>query len=79
MRQHADSPTGTEQCFPLGSKIEVKEIVMTTGGGTNTAVTFGRQGFKTACVGVVGNDVIGEEVLAELKKKNYANFSEARR
>ena len=70
LRQHADSPTGTEQCFPLGSKIEVKEIVMTTGGGgTNTAVTFGRQGFKTACVGVVGNDVIGEEVLAELKKE----------
>lgn len=70
LRKHADSPTGVEQCFPLGEKIGVKEIVITTGGGgTNAAVTFGRQGFKTACVGVVGNDMAGEEILAELKKE----------
>lgn len=69
-RKHADSPTGVEQCFPLGSKLEIKEIVLTTGGGgTNSAVTFGRQGFKTACVGVVGEDMAGEEILAELKKE----------
>lgn len=70
LRKHEDSPTGMEQCFPLGSKIEIKEIVFTTGGGgTNAAVTFGRQGWKTACVGVVGNDMIGQEVLTELKKE----------
>lgn len=70
LRKHEDSPTGIEQCFPLGSKIEVKEIVFTTGGGgTNAAVTFGRQGFKIACVGVVGSDTAGEEILAELKKE----------
>ena len=70
MRKHTDSPTGAEQCFPLGSKIEIKEIVFTTGGGgTNAAVTFGRQGFKAACVGVVGSDIVGKEILAELKKE----------
>lgn len=70
LRKHADSPTGTEQCFPLGSKIAVKEIVLATGGGgTNAAITFGRQGFKTACVGVVGNDMVGKEILEELKKE----------
>ncbi len=70
VRKHADSPTGIEQCFSLGSKLEIKEITFTTGGGgTNAAVTFGRQGFKTACVGVVGKDMEGKEILSELKKE----------
>ena len=70
LRKHADSPTGVEQCFPLGSKIEIKKIVFTTGGGgTNAAVTFGRQEFKTACVGVIGDDFAGEEILRELKEE----------
>lgn len=69
-RKHADSPTGIEQCFPLGSKLAVKEVIFTTGGGgTNSAVTFGRQGFKTACVGVIGNDMIGKEIIKELEKE----------
>lgn len=68
LRKHPDSPTGVEQCFPYGSKIEIKEMVFTSGGGgTNAAVTFGRQGFKTACVGVLGEDMEGDEVLKELK------------
>ncbi len=70
LRKHADSPTGVEQCFPLGSKIEIKEIVFTTGGGgTNAAVTFRRQGFKTGCVGIVGDDAVGKEIVDELKKE----------
>lgn len=70
VRKHSDSPTGIEQCFPLGSKIEVEELVFTTGGGgTNSAVTFARQGLKTACVGVIGNDFNGQEILRELKKE----------
>lgn len=70
LRKHADSPTDMEQCFPLGSKVEVKEIILTTGGGgTNAAVTFGRQGLKTACIGVIGNDMIGEEIIKELEKE----------
>ncbi len=70
LRKHADSPTGVEQCFPLGSKIEIKKIVFTTGGGgTNAAVTFGRQGFKTACIGVIGSDAAGKEIIEELEKE----------
>src|SRR3989344_7429867 len=69
-RKHADSTTGLEQCFSLGSKIEIKEMVFTTGGGgTNAAVTFARQGFKTANVGVVGRDFNGRAILEELKKE----------
>ncbi|MBI2676818.1 MAG: carbohydrate kinase family protein [Candidatus Yanofskybacteria bacterium] len=70
LRKHEDSPSGVEQCFPLGSKIEVKEITFTTGGGgTNAAVTFARQGLKTACIGSVADDINGKEILEELKKE----------
>lgn len=75
IRKHADSPTGIEQCFPLGAKIEVKEVVFTTGGGgTNAAVTFSRQGLKTGCVGVVGNDFNGKEIIKELNREKVKLF-----
>src|SRR3989344_3705903 len=70
LRKHADSPTGVEQCFSLGSKIEVKEMVFTTGGGgTNAAVSFARQGLETANIGVIGRDFNGRAILEELKKE----------
>src|SRR3989344_2988917 len=66
----AEFSTGKALCFPLGSKIEIKKIVFTSGGGgTNAAVTFARQGLSTACVGVVGNDLNGQEVVNELSKE----------
>ena len=75
IRKHNDSPTGVEQCFPLGAKIEVKEVVFTTGGGgTNTAVTFSRQGLKTGCVGVGTNDFNGKGVIKELKQEKVKQF-----
>ncbi len=75
IRKHADSPTGVEQCFPLGAKIPIKELVFTTGGGaTNTAVTFARQGLKTGCVSIVGNDFNGKEVIKELKREKVKPF-----
>ena len=50
-------PTGEAICLGYGSKIEMKKIVLTSGGGgTNAAVTFARQGLKTANVGVIGQD-----------------------
>lgn len=71
----ADSSTGVEMCLPLGSKIEVKEVVFTTGGGgTNAAVTFSRQGLKTGCVGVIGSDFNGKEVIKELKQEKIKPF-----
>ena len=70
VRKHADSPAGVEQCFPLGSKIEIENLMFTTGGGgTNAAVTFARQGYKTACIGVIGNDLAGQEIILELRSE----------
>lgn len=72
-RPHQHSPTGQEQCFPLGSKVETKKLVLTTGGGgTNAAVTFARQGWKTAGMGVVGEDANGQAVLEELKREGVS-------
>lgn len=67
--------TGKGLCLPFSSKIEIKKIVFTSGGGgTNAAVTFARQGLSTACVGVVGNDLNGRELLDELIKENVDIF-----
>lgn len=65
-----DFSTGKALCLPWGSKIEIKKIVFTSGGGgTNTAVTFAKQGLSTACIGVIGNDLNGQEVVSELAKE----------
>ncbi len=57
-------------CFPLGSKIEVDDMsLFSGGGGTNTAFTFSNQGFKTAFCGKVGNDSEGEKIIKELKTR----------
>jgi len=62
--------TGQGICFTLGSKIDVQEINFTSGGGgTNVAVAFARQGFKTAFCGAVGDDNAGAEITEELKKE----------
>lgn len=69
-------PTGKAICLGLGSKLEIKKLVLTSGGGgTNTAVTFARQGLKTACIGVVGQDFNGPEILKELENEGIdANY-----
>src|SRR3989344_8411087 len=62
---------GEAQCFALGGKIEIGKPILTTGGGaTNAAVTFSRQGLKTAALIKIGGDSAASEVLAELKKEN---------
>ena len=56
-------------CLDLGSKIDVKEIFLFSGGGgTNAAATFASQGFKTAFCGTIGNDIFGKEIIEEFKK-----------
>lgn len=51
-------------CFPLGSKVSVSDLFFTVGGGgTNTAVTFAKQGLKTAYIGKVGKDLAGRDVI----------------
>lgn len=67
----ASFSTGEGECFALGSKIDVDEILFETGGGaTNAAVSFARQGLRTAFAGKVGaTDARGREILAALKKE----------
>ena len=63
--------TGRGICFNLGSKVEIEKIFFASGGGgTNTAATFAKQGFKTAFCGSVGNDLPGQEIINELKRLN---------
>jgi sugar/nucleoside kinase (ribokinase family) len=61
--------SGEGICLPFGSKIEVEDIITTTGGGgTNTAATFAKQGFRTAFCGAIGVDSAGLEIVRELKR-----------
>jgi len=63
-----DFVTGEGICLPSGSKIEIEDIVfLSGGGGTNTAATFAKQGFKTAFCGAIGVDTSGLEIVRELK------------
>jgi ribokinase len=58
-------------CYPLGSKILVKDLKFNIGGGgTNTAVAFSRLGFKTGYMGKVGDDFGGKAVANALKKED---------
>ncbi|MEK7658991.1 MAG: carbohydrate kinase family protein [Patescibacteria group bacterium] len=75
LKNEKDSVTGEGLCLALGSKIDIEDIKFTSGGGgTNTAVTFVKQGFKTAFCGMVGDDASGKEAIEELKK-NKVNTS----
>jgi ribokinase len=57
--------------FPLGSKLLIKELKTTVGGGgTNTAVAFSRLGLKTGYLGKIGDDAAGDFVTNLLKKEN---------
>jgi len=58
-------------CYPVGSKILVNKLAISTGGGgTNTAVSLSRLGLKTAWIGKVGKDENGKRILEEIKKEN---------
>jgi sugar/nucleoside kinase (ribokinase family) len=60
-------PTGAAECVSLGSKVEISQIVETTGGGaTNAAATFARLGFKTGIVCRIGRDGRGRDVVDAL-------------
>ncbi|SRR6056297_905282 len=76
IKKNRDSITGEDLVFPLGSKIEIKKLFgFTGGGGTNSAVTFSKQGLKTAYVGSVGKDESGREIIEGLKNNNVSiNF-----
>jgi sugar/nucleoside kinase (ribokinase family) len=68
--QESDAPDHhVDACFPLGAKIDIQEMIFETGGGaTNAAVTFGRLGWKVACVTSVGRDSVGRDIAEAIKK-----------
>jgi ribokinase len=69
-KRDRSSPTGSNLPLPLGSKLNVEELIFETGGGaTNTAVTFARQGLSTACICRVGDDTGGKAVVESLEKE----------
>lgn len=68
-------PTGEAQCFALGGKIEIAKPVFTTGGGAgNTAITFSRQGLKTATLVKLGKDESAKAILEEFKREKITPF-----
>jgi sugar/nucleoside kinase (ribokinase family) len=68
LKGEKDFITGEGICLALGSKIDVEDISLSTGGGgTNTATTFVKQGFRTAFCGAIGADIFGLEIVRELK------------
>jgi len=55
-------------CLMAGTKVDVDDLEFVSGGGgTNVAVTFVKQGLKTAYCGSIGDDTAGKGVIDELK------------
>ncbi len=64
------SPTGEWECVPFGSKIDLDDFVLTTGGGgTNSAATFASLGLKTAILTRIGKDSSGKDIIDDLKNR----------
>ena len=66
----SDSPTDKDLVLPLGSKINIENIIFETGGGaTNSAVTFARQKLETASICRIGDDPGGRAMVEQLKNE----------
>lgn len=64
---------GAMLCEPYGKKIEIKEVVVTTGGGaTNAAVCFERMGLQSALVSCLGRDSWGRMVKEQLEQEGVS-------
>ena len=56
-------------CFNYGSKIFIEKFDSASGGGgTNTAVSFTKQGFRTAFCGKVGKEKLGKYIIQEINE-----------
>ncbi len=62
----------TAICLTYGGKVEVdSRLLVSGGGGTNTATGFARMGLKTAVVARMGQDPLGKAIVHELgEEKN---------
>lgn len=60
----------TFMAYPAGGKILIQTLKFELGGGgTNTAVGFARQGYKTAYIGALGNDETAIHIRNTLSKE----------
>ncbi len=63
-------PSGKGECFSFGSKIDIHDMVTSSGGGaTNAAATFINLGLNAQVLSRVGKDAIGDVVLQDLKNR----------
>ena len=64
---------GMMLCELYGKKIEIKDVVVTTGGGaTNAAVCFERMGLQSALVSCLGRDSWGRMVKEQLEQEGVS-------
>src|SRR6056297_3143489 len=64
-------PKGEAECFAVGAKIELDDFQIEFGGGAaNAAVSFSNQGYDTAAIFKVGDDVVGERVVNNLEEND---------
>jgi len=68
-------------CVRYGAKLEVNDIYFDYGGGgTNSAVTFARQGLNVAAVVQMGDDYFGKKICADLKSERiYTDLIDVQR
>lgn len=60
-------------CELYGGKMDVADATIVSGGaGTNTAVSFARQGFKTAAVCELGVDIAAQVIWDDLQREGVA-------
>jgi len=60
---------GIAECVSFGSKIDIEDIAITSGGGgTNAAATCSALGLNSAVIARIGDDVTGKFVREELEK-----------
>lgn len=67
------SKKGVLICQMYGSKVEISESIITTGGGaTNTAVCFERLGIQTGILACLGKDYWGKIVRKKLEEEGVS-------
>lgn len=60
--------------LPYGGKVKIDEIHETLGGGAhNTSVAFSRLGIQSACCCLIGDDLWGKKVLANLEAERVSD------
>ena len=63
------TPSKRAFTLPVGEKLEVDRAYFTLGGNSaNASVTFSRLGFRTACIGKIGEDAGGREIKKRLSE-----------